>query len=324
MSRIPTPPLGARSTTTTSSAPSISRTPTNGGAAKKTPPSTTHHRTTSTTTTTTTTSSSNHLSPNQTTNPQMKRTTSTAATTPKKTPSPVRPLNSTTSLTNSTGSSPSIARSRSHAAIPLPLQKKKEAPVPEKDLLIAALKDQIVQLEARLNPQQQQPSEDPDAPAVPVPPVPVRAPPLPFPSLLRLLANLPPIEKHAQSPAIKIAQLESQVSLHEMTIDRLEDKVAAFASKDTAVAYLIQEKEASEARLDMIIKDKDATIETMRRQIEMQVSGLFSEVSKSRELLVTQSEAHAEDLKRLNEIIAQQAAELGQLREKLKEKGHEE
>ncbi|KAJ3131175.1 hypothetical protein HK100_006687 [Physocladia obscura] len=163
----------------------------------------------------------------------------------------------------------------------------------EKDLLIAALKEQLAALEARYLPVASEDSDNPDN------------------------INNSPSTLVEKSPSVKIAELQAQVKLQDLMIAKLEARASAFVSKDSAISFLMQEKEASEARLDMIIKDKDMTIETMRRQIEMQVSGLFSEVNKSRELLVSQAETHAEDLKRLNNVISEQANELGQLRERV-------
>ncbi|KAJ3029720.1 UNVERIFIED_CONTAM: hypothetical protein HDU68_011333 [Siphonaria sp. JEL0065] len=215
---------------------------------------------------------------------------------------------------------PSVARTKSsatgsgssslhHASAAAATKRKDSASVAlEKDYLIASLKEQIAALEAKLEDKKknEESSVDQSLDATTITPPP------------------PTQQQIDQSPSVKIAELQSKLKMQEILIAQLEAKVSAFISKDSAISYLAHEKESNEARLDMIIKDKDMTIETMRKQIEMQVSGLFSEVSKSRELLVTQSETHAEDLKRLNNMIASQAAELGQLREKLKESGVED
>ncbi|KAJ3014435.1 UNVERIFIED_CONTAM: hypothetical protein HDU68_000282 [Siphonaria sp. JEL0065] len=233
-----------------------------------------------------------------------------------------KPVTPAASVTRSS-TPPSVARTKSsatgsgsssplhHASAAAATKRKDSASVAlEKDYLIASLKEQIAGLEAKLEDKKKREessvAQNPDTTPITPPLQPTQQ------------------QQIDQSPSIKIAELQSKLKMQEILISQLEAKVTAFISKDSAISYLAHEKESNEARLDMIIKDKDMTIETMRKQIEMQVSGLFSEVSKSRELLVTQSETHAEDLRRLNNMIASQAAELGQLREKLKERGVED
>ncbi|KAJ3069215.1 hypothetical protein HDU98_007725 [Podochytrium sp. JEL0797] len=235
--------------------------------------------------------------------PALARTLSKAPTTTSTT------VRKQTSLANtppaSRASTPPVSRSRSAAPASSLLNssaaaKRKEAAEAnlEKEYLVAALKEQVVELERKLERRESgeaDQSVDSEGSVVVATPEP--------------------------SPLIKVAELQSKLKMQDLVIQKLESKVTAFVSKDSAVAFLMQDKENSEARLDMIIKDKDMTIEMMRRQIEMQVTGLFSEVNKSRELLVSQAETHAEDLKRLNAMVTSQAQELGQLREMLKERG---
>ncbi|KAJ3393317.1 hypothetical protein HDU84_002112 [Entophlyctis sp. JEL0112] len=180
-----------------------------------------------------------------------------------------------------TAGTPLATRSKSSAAA-----KRKTEPPADKDALISALKDQVAALESKLN-------ADPESAPAPVTP--------------------------ANSLAVQIAELQLKVKTQDLLIHKLEAKVTAFVSKNSAVAFLTQEKEANEARLEMIIKDKDETIETMRKQIEMQVSGLFAEVTKSRDLLVQQNEAHEAEIERLNATILSQATELSNLRESMKQ-----
>ncbi|KAJ3245775.1 hypothetical protein HDU78_008657 [Chytriomyces hyalinus] len=155
----------------------------------------------------------------------------------------------------------------------------------EKDALILALTEQVVALEAKLRGEE---AEDTS------------------------------VAKET-SPSVQIAQLNAKVNAKDLAIEKLEQRLGAFATKDSGIALLMAEKEDLELRFDQVVKDKDMIIETMRKQIEMQVMGLFAEVSKSRDLLVSQSATHSEDVSRMNAIIASQAAELSQLREELKQ-----
>ncbi|KAI9341921.1 hypothetical protein BDR26DRAFT_291785 [Obelidium mucronatum] len=262
-------------------------------------------------------------------------TTRSAARSPSSAPQPPamrkqptapakKPATPPTAARAATPTPPAAARTKSaaaasplHAAAGAAKRKDSAAAALEKEYLVAALKAQVAHLEAQLAAAagKKDGSGAECEAAVPgsvVHPV--------EPSSASTAPSTASASESLPSPSVRIAELEAKLKMQEILIEKLESKAAAFVSKDSAVAYLVQEKESNEARLDMIIKDKDLMIETMRRQIEMQVSGLFSEVSKSRELLVTQSETHAADLKRLNAMIASQAAELGQLREKMKER----
>ncbi|KAJ3234675.1 hypothetical protein HDU81_001213 [Chytriomyces hyalinus] len=155
----------------------------------------------------------------------------------------------------------------------------------EKDALILALTEQVVALEAKLRGEEAEETS----------------------------------KSKETSPAVQIAHLNAQVNAKDLAIEKLEQRLGAFATKDSGIALLMAEKEDLELRFDQVVKDKDMIIETMRKQIEMQVMGLFAEVSKSRDLLVSQSATHSEDVSRMNAMIAAQAAELSQLREELKQ-----
>ncbi|KAI8620193.1 hypothetical protein BC830DRAFT_1100661 [Chytriomyces sp. MP71] len=178
----------------------------------------------------------------------------------------------------------------------------------EKDALILSLTDQVLALEARLVAA----TAGSDPTNTPI----YKQTPTNNQNLKGPAASSPTRES---SPALQIAQLTAKLKTTEMTVEKLEQRMGAFATKDGAVAQLMAEKEEAEARFDQIIKDKDMTIDAMRKQIEMQVMGLFAEVSKSRDLLVNQEAMHKEDLARLNAMVASQAAEIHQLRDELKE-----
>ncbi|KAJ3222639.1 hypothetical protein HDU81_009695 [Chytriomyces hyalinus] len=153
----------------------------------------------------------------------------------------------------------------------------------EKDSLILALTEQVVSLEAKLQRVEEK----------------------------RLLPKETP-------PALVIAQLNAKVNARSSKIENLEQRLRAFSSKQVAMEILKAEIDDLELCFEEVVADKDMTIETMRKQIQIQIMGLFAEVSKSRDLLVNQSIAHAGDLSRLNAMIASQAAEMSKIREELR------
>ncbi|KAJ3223907.1 hypothetical protein HDU78_011130 [Chytriomyces hyalinus] len=153
----------------------------------------------------------------------------------------------------------------------------------EKDALILALTEQVVSLEAKLQRVEEKKLSPKEIP-----------------------------------PALVIAQLNAKLNARSMTVENLEQRLHAFSSKQVAIETLKAEIEDLELWFDEMVADKDMTIETMRRQIQIQTMGLFAEVSKSRDLLVDQSMAHAGDLSRLNAMIASQAAEMSKIREELR------
>ncbi|KAJ3234167.1 hypothetical protein HDU81_001676 [Chytriomyces hyalinus] len=105
------------------------------------------------------------------------------------------------------------------------------------------------------------------------------------------------------------AKMSAKDATKDTTIEKLERKISLLTEKKpgSAIAALLAEKESLELRHEQVVKDKDLTLDAMRKQIEIQVNGLFAEVAKSEELLVSQAQAHAEELKRLNSLIDSQA-----------------
>ncbi|KAJ3244261.1 hypothetical protein HDU78_011202 [Chytriomyces hyalinus] len=108
------------------------------------------------------------------------------------------------------------------------------------------------------------------------------------------------------------AKMSAKDATKDTTIEKLERKISLLTEKKpgSAIAALLAEKESLELRHEQVVKDKDLTLDAMRKQIEIQVNGLFAEVAKSEELLVSQAQDHAEELKRLNSLIDSQAAVL--------------
>ncbi|KAI8829975.1 hypothetical protein BJ741DRAFT_668969 [Chytriomyces cf. hyalinus JEL632] len=153
----------------------------------------------------------------------------------------------------------------------------------EKDALILALTEQVVSLEAKLQRVEEKKLSPKEIP-----------------------------------PALVIAQLNAKLNARSLTVENLEQRLHAFSSRQVAIETLKAEIEDLELCFDEVVADKDMTIETMRRQIQIQIMGLFAEVSKSRDLLVDQSMAHAGDLSRLNAMIASQAVEMSKIREELR------
>lgn len=99
-----------------------------------------------------------------------------------------------------------------------------------------------------------------------------------------------------------ITAKDEQIASYTANIDKLSARVAASAEISG------KERQEMELKLTSIMQDKDQTIESLRKQLESQVTGLHQEVSRSNDFFLETVETHADETEKLKQIISTHAA----------------